>query len=287
MPEAKVVATIVTRDRKDLLRESLNAVFGQTRPVKEAVVVDNASTDGTAEMLSEEFPGVTVVALAENQGAAGGACEAIAAAMRTEFDWLWLLDDDSIARPDALAELFSALEELGPSAPALLCSRVEWRDGSPHVMNLPIMPRERDRRLVHDAREGILPVRAATYVSLLLSRAAVEGAGLPPRHFFWQTDDIEYTARILRDARGYYVARSVVEHRTPTQYTAINDDRRFYFHIRNTILMIRGRAWRAREKPRLVWWIVQTSLVYLRINHLRPRSVMNLFRGLMAGVRSV
>src|SRR5438093_4725588 len=122
----------------------------------------------------------------------------------------------------------------------------------------------------------MLPVRAATWVSLLLSRSAVERCGMPPRHFFYQADDIEYTARILRDASGYYVPASVVEHRTPSQYTAIHDDNRFYWHIRNTILMLRGRAWRTREKPWLVWVLLSTSLIYLRINHLRPRSIKNL-----------
>jgi rhamnopyranosyl-N-acetylglucosaminyl-diphospho-decaprenol beta-1,3/1,4-galactofuranosyltransferase len=284
VPGPAVVTGIVTRNRRDLLRESLTALAAQTRPVAETIVVDNASDDGTVEMLAEEFPAVRVVALSENLGGAGGFSEVIGAALRTGFDWLWLLDDDSVARPDALDRLLAAADETG--GPALVCSRVEWTDGSLHAMNLPIMPRQRDRELVFEARDGVLPVRATTYVSVLLSRPAVERAGLPRRDFFWQTDDIEYTARILRDAPGYYVPGSVVEHRTPDQYTAVNDDRRFFFHVRNTVLMIRGSAWRLREKPRLAWWIVQTSLVYLRINHLRPHSVRNLLSGLVAGVRA-
>ena len=67
----KVTATILTRNRRDLLRESLGAVLGQTRPVDHLIVVDNESTDGTLDMLAEEFPDVTVVALLENQGATG------------------------------------------------------------------------------------------------------------------------------------------------------------------------------------------------------------------------
>ena len=278
-----VVACVVTRNRRELLRESLAALFAQTVPVERALVVDNASDDGTPSMLAEEFPEAEVVALAENQGAAGGFCEAIAHALRRDWDWLWLLDDDSVARPEALEELLAARERVGGAV--LLSSRVEWTDGSLHAMNRQIMPRERDRGLLDRAADGELPVRAATYVSLLLARPAVEAAGLPARHYFWQTDDIEYTARILRDARGYYVPRSIVEHRTPDQYTAIDDDRRMYFHLRNTVLMMRGRAWRPREKPRLAWWIVQTSLVYLRVNRRRPRAALaNVARGLAAGV---
>ena len=109
---------------------------------------------------------------------------------------------------------------------------------------------------------------------------------MPPRHFFYQADDIEYTARILRDATGYYVPASVVEHRTPTQHTAVDDDHRFHYHIRNTILMLRGRAWMTREKPALVWVLFWTSLIYLRINRLSWNSVRTLLGALISGIRS-
>ena len=79
---------------------------------------------------------------------------------------------------------------------------------------------------------------------------------------------------------------SVVEHRTPTQHTAVDDDHRFYYHIRNTVLMIRGRAWELREKPGLVWVMVWTSLHYMRNNKRRPvAAAANLVRGIAAGFR--
>ena len=281
-----VAATILTRNRKELLRESLAATLAQTRPVAEVVVVDNQSTDGTLEMLADEFPEVTVVALPENRGATGGFHEAIAAAGRTGVDWYWLMDDDSIPRPTALEELLAAVERLeGGGQPALMCSRVVWRDGNPHVMNRPVVSRDGAGTVVEALRNRVLPVRAATWVSLLLSRPAVEEFGMPPVHFFYQADDIEYTARILRGRRGYYVPDSVVEHRTAAQHTAVDDDHRFHYHVRNTILMLRGRAWRVREKPMLVWWLATSSLAYLRMNRFSGRAVRTLAGGLADGAR--
>lgn len=283
----RVAATLLTRDRRDLLRQAVAAVLAQDHPVDEVIVVDNASSDGTREMLAEEFPDVTVIALPENQGATGGFYEAIAAGLRTGADWLWLLDDDSFARPAALAELLEALRRLdGSPPPAVLTSRVEWKDGEPHPMNLPVVRPDDGRRLAEALRHGLLPIRAASWVSLFLSREAVERAGMPLRQFFYQADDIEYTARILRDANGYYVPRSVVEHSTPTKHTAVDDDHRFHFHIRNTVLMIRGRAWERREKAGLWAVLIQTSIRYLRVNRLRPAAVRNLLGGLAAGLRT-
>ena len=283
----RVAATLLTRDRRDLLRQAVQAVLAQERPVDEVIVVDNASSDGTPEMIAEEFPEVTVVALPENQGATGGFYEAIAAGLRKGADWLWLLDDDSFARPTALGELLEALRRLdGGPPPAVLSSRVEWKDGGLHPMNLPVI-RPDDGQEFRDALEcGLLPIRAASWVSLMLSREAIERAGMPLRQFFYQADDIEYTARILRDARGYFVPHSVVEHSTATKHTAVDDDHRFYYHVRNTLLMIRGRAWERREKAGLWAVLLSTSLRYLRINRRRPASVRNLLGGIAAGLRT-
>jgi GT2 family glycosyltransferase len=286
MTPLRVVAALVTRDRVDLLRESLAAVMGQTRPPDRVVVVDNGSTDETRAMLAEEFPDVVVVALPANLGGAGGYYEAIRAACREGADWLWLLDDDTVSRPDALAELLAVLERLnGRDPPRLLASRVEWRDGEPHPMNRPTVRRRDAHELAEAVRSGLLPLRATTFVSLLLSRQAVEQAGLPLRHFFFQADDIEYTARVLRRAHGYYVPRSVVEHRTPSKHTWIGDDRRFYHHARNTVYMLRGDAWTAAEKPALAWSLGRSAVEYLSARRFSPASVRTLAGALAAGLR--
>jgi rhamnopyranosyl-N-acetylglucosaminyl-diphospho-decaprenol beta-1,3/1,4-galactofuranosyltransferase len=285
---ARVVATLLTRNRVELLRKAVRAVLEQQTPVDEVIVVDNASDDGTPEVLAAEFPQVRVVALPENQGATGGFYEAIAAGLRTGADWLWLLDDDCFARPDALTQLLEALRRLdGGPAPAVLSSRVEWRDGNPHPMNLPVIRPDDGQELAEALHHGLLPIRAASWVSLFLSREAVERAGMPLRQFFYQADDIEYTARILRDARGYYVPRSVVEHSTPTKHTAVDDDHRFHYHVRNTLLMIRGRAWERREKTGLWSVLLWTSLRYLRKNRRRPlAAVRTLAAGIADGLRT-
>jgi GT2 family glycosyltransferase len=286
--DVKVAATILTRNRVDLLRESIRAAKAQTRPVDELIVVDNASEDDTLEVLATEFADVTVVALPENQGATGGFYEAIAAGRRTGADWLWLLDDDSIAKPDALEELVAVLDRLdGDLRPAVLCSRVEWHDGMPHVMNRPVIRPDSGQQLVEAVSRRLYPIRAASWVSVMISSEAVDRFGMPLRQFFYQADDIEYTARILRDTPGYYVPRSVVMHATPTQHTAVDDDQRFHFHIRNTILMIRGHAWEPREKPGLVWVLIWTSLIYLRLNLRRPLPALrNLVAGVVSGFRT-
>src|SRR5215207_4158857 len=67
-----VVAVVVAYDRRTLLRECLQALRRQSTSPTAVLVVDNASSDGTAEMLRTEFPEVVLLQLQRNTGGAGG-----------------------------------------------------------------------------------------------------------------------------------------------------------------------------------------------------------------------
>src|SRR4051812_35207484 len=75
-------AVVVTYNRKALLTECLQALGAQTRAPDEILVVDNASTDGTAAMVREHFPDVRLEALDTNRGGAGGFHHGLDAAHR-------------------------------------------------------------------------------------------------------------------------------------------------------------------------------------------------------------
>ncbi len=128
-------AVVVTHNRLVLLRECLAALERQTRPPDHILVVDNASTDGTSEAVGAELPDLDLLVLATNQGGAGGFHEELAAAQRAGAEWVWLMDDDTIARPEALAELLRAPQRLPDGeAPMLLASKAVWgrRTAAPH-----------------------------------------------------------------------------------------------------------------------------------------------------------
>src|SRR5690606_1255525 len=59
---------------------------------------------------------------------------------------------------------------------------------------------------------GVIPVRPATYVSILVPRASLERHGLPLAPMFMWGDDTEFTLRISQEAPGYLVAASKVRH---------------------------------------------------------------------------
>lgn len=279
-----VCAVVVTYERPALLGQCLAAIAAQTRPPDRVLVVDNASTDGTVAMVRERFPSAEVLALPVNGGASGGFDAGLRDAYAGGADHAWLLDDDTIARPDSLERLLAALAVV-PDA-ALLASVVEWSDGTLHPMNLPGLRRDDPDALAEGAGRGLLPIRTATFVSLLVSRTAVERHGTPPVHFFLWSDDMQFTAAITRTEPAYLVPDSVVEHRTRIAHTAVTEGGpRFYYHVRNTLYMLRGRAWTPAEKLSLVYLLGATTAAYLRREG--RRGLGHVVAGLRDGVRPI
>lgn len=88
-------------------------------------VVDNASTDGTVDMLRREFPSVRIIANAENVGFTRGNNQALAVA---QGRYLFLLNPDTELRPGALAALVSYMQA-NPRA-GILGPRLVYGDGS-------------------------------------------------------------------------------------------------------------------------------------------------------------
>ncbi|HEX2645371.1 MAG TPA: glycosyltransferase, partial [Thermoanaerobaculia bacterium] len=96
---------VVSFNTRDLLRGLLQSVRSEA-PV-ETVVVDNGSTDGTAEMIRHEFPEVRLIVDASNPGYGAAANQGVAA---TSAPYVLLLNGDTRLSPGALAALADHLD---------------------------------------------------------------------------------------------------------------------------------------------------------------------------------
>jgi GT2 family glycosyltransferase len=249
---ARVVAVVVTWNRRDLLRESLGAVESQTLAPAHIVVVDNASTDGTGEMLDADYGHLDLVQLTANTGGAGGWVAGIERALTFTPDLVWLLDDDTVPTETALERLAVAWSSY-PSRPrpAVLASRVVWTDGRDHPMNTPrARPgASRDERKAAESL-GAFPIRSASFVSVIFDAEVVRERGLPVADYFLWNDDFEYSTRLIRGGVGLAVPDSVVVHKTGTfGSTDADPGERFFYEVRNKVwLFTRSRGLSRPEK---------------------------------------
>ena len=102
----EVSVVVPTFDRASVLPRALDSVIEQTRLPAEVIVVDDGSTDATAELVESRFPGVRLLRQ-ENRGVSAARNRGIEA---SRGEWIALLDSDDEWRPRKLEMQLSALE---------------------------------------------------------------------------------------------------------------------------------------------------------------------------------
>ena len=286
---ANVIAVVVTYNRRDLLLESLAAIQAQTRQPDTVIVVDNASDDGSAAAVREKFPTVHVARLDRNTGGAGGFAYGMKLALDNGADLIWLMDDDTVPEPDALRALIEARGRRDGQPPALVASRVLWTDGRAHPMNTPrVKPMATKAERADAERAGCLPIRSASFVSVLVDGDQARRRGLPQADYFLWNDDFEFTTRLLRGNTGWLCPDSVVVHKTKTFGSTNNDPgERFFYEVRNKIWMLRSNAPLA-PLERLIYGGSTLRRWALTFAGSSDRAVLrsSLVKGISAGLRS-
>jgi len=102
-----ISVVIPSFNRRHTLRRALQSVIGQTSPVDEIIVVDDGSTDGSSELVADEFPGVITIRQA-NLGVSAARNRGIAAA---KCDWIALLDSDDSWLPQKIQQIRSTRQD--------------------------------------------------------------------------------------------------------------------------------------------------------------------------------
>ena len=203
-------AVVVTYKRRDLLRENISCLFAQTKPC-DVYIIDNAGNDGTAEMVSEiSDERLHYINTGANLGGAGGFELGAKIAVEDGYDSVWLMDDDTLPNPDALEKLFEADQKLSGNW-GWLSSAAFWTDGSICKANIPKTSLFQFVKET-DYRKEIVPVKMASFVSLLVKSSVIRELGLPIGEYFIWTDDYEFTGRVSEKYPCYLVPGSSVIH---------------------------------------------------------------------------
>lgn len=234
-----VAAIVVTYNRKALLAKCIEKLQAQTKTL-DILIIDNASTDGTESLFDKEIENIYYYNTGSNLGGAGGFSYGIKKAVEQGYDYLWILDDDTLPTPTALEELLRKDEELNGEY-GFLSSKVLWKDESICTMNIQKMTKWKQLKKFDDESS----IQYASFVSLFIKATKVREVGLPYKEFFIWADDWEYTRRISKTEKCYYVPKSIVHHWCNSNVGANiitadpNRMDRFRYMYRNDVVMYR------------------------------------------------
>lgn len=252
-----IAAVFATMNRAQTAVACMRALAAQTRPPELVVVADNASNDDTVAAL-ESLPGVPfeliVHRMRENRGNAGGVEEAMERAFAKGADAVWILDDDSWPREDALAAL---LEE--PWNPEVVrhAMQIDPKTGR-FTWPLQVADGTGGWRLIDSIEEmpaGKSVASRITWTGALLPREVREAVGPVNGALFIRGEDEEYPWRI--EQAGFpqeAVRHAVMDHPGPENivhwrflgknffFESGLADWKLYYKVRNMVWLKRHQS---------------------------------------------
>lgn len=212
--KASVAAIVVTYNRKNLLVECINSLLSQEGTESlDILIIDNASMDGTEDAVKKyiDCRAIHYMNTGANLGGAGGFEYGVRQAAKKNYDYIWLMDDDTIPTSNALLKLLDAAKQL--ESFGFLSSHAVWTNETTCKMN--VQRKDIFRKVdIREFRRKMIPVEYATFVSLFIPMSVVREVGAPIGEFFIWGDDWEYTRRISKKYKSYVVTNSKVIHKT-------------------------------------------------------------------------
>lgn len=277
--KSTIAAVVVTYNRLELLRQCVEALRTQTNSC-DILIVDNASTDGTAQWLASQ-PDLHYRNTGSNLGGAGGFNYGMRWAVEAGYDYVWVMDDDTLPQPDALEKLLEADSVLEGNY-GWLSSVALWTDGNRCRMNL---QRKTPYREIEESDQTLVPSVMASFVSLFLKRSTVAAFGLPISEFVIWSDDWEYTRRISMKTKCYTIQDSQVIHAMKSNgvvnIAADTPDRlpRYRYFYRNDVYLyrregLRGWVWVVAKD---IWHFFQVVILSESQKRKRLNTILNGF----------
>jgi len=238
--EKRVAVLIVTYNSAPFLRDCLNSIAEQAYKDFETIIIDNGSTDGSAELVEREFPWVRVIRNSENLGFARGVNVGLQKCL--DRDYVVLLNPDTRVDSNWLAELVRVAD--GDDRIGVCTSLVFSYDGREiaHsggcILNLPLGIMGGYRPNEEQLRERRpFKVFYASGSSIIIRSQLLREIGLFDQSYFAYYEDVDLCWRAL--LRGYRIVcnpRSIAYHYESGSMMALRDLLRTEYHKEKNIL---------------------------------------------------
>jgi GT2 family glycosyltransferase len=244
---------ILNTNRRDDTLACLRSIHRGDYPHTQALVLDNASSDGSIDAIRADFPDAHVVELSENLGYAGNNNVGIRMALDAGAEWVLVLNEDVVLASDAISRMVEVGESdrsCGIVGPLVYHSdepaRIQSAGG---LLGRDWVSRHRgqnetDRGQFVDAQQ----VEWISGCAVMVRKEVVEQVGMLDERFFYYWEETEWCLRARRAAWKIWVApRAKVWHKGVRSDYRPSPDVTYYW-ARNWLLMLSkhnapARAW--------------------------------------------
>lgn len=290
--ESTVGIVLVNYNGMKFMPECLESLARLDYPQAQIVIVDNASTDGSADWAAAHFPDLALVRHAENLGITGGNNAGIAWCREQGCDWVLLLNNDTIVEPGFLRCLMDHAEP-----DCLLVPKIYFYDNKALINNhlgafdywrgihqdwfygKPDSPASREVRMA----------TMANTCALLIPQEVLTRVGQMDDAYFIYSDDTDFITRAVRGGcRVKFVPEAILYHRESSSSGGTDSPLSVYYTTRNRLYFMRKH-----QKNRAIlgfFWayfgltrIVVAARYLVRGQHTQLRALRNAIADFSAG----
>jgi GT2 family glycosyltransferase len=219
-PQPLIYIVLVNWNGKNVTLDCLASLHAVTYHRREVLVVDNGSTDGSAEAIAHRYPDVQLLQQKENLRFAGGNNVGIRFALEHGADAVMLLNNDTIVDPGFLEPMIERLtsdRSCGVVAPKIYYADAPqsiWFAGGEISMWTGTMRHTGIRENDHGQYDTSRNIDYASGCCILTGRAVLENVGMLDQSYFMYGEDADWSMRVRR--AGYHILyepRAKVWHR--------------------------------------------------------------------------
>ena len=218
--KTRISIVIVTWNARQFLEQCIRSIHEETKNIPfDLIVVDNASTDGSQEMLQSDFPDVKIIRNEKNLGFSRANNQAMRNILdAADSDFVLLLNVDTVIEDCAIERLVSHMEdnpELGAAGPALVLPNGKRQTGGagylPGVLTgfnyffflSRLFPRMAKPLFLNGSistkRKKPVSVDWLSGACLMIRRNVIEKVGLMDESYFFYVEDIDWGRRMRRE----------------------------------------------------------------------------------------
>jgi GT2 family glycosyltransferase len=257
----KVSIIVLCYNGVDLTLECLKTLQQQDYSPLEILVVDNASQDGTADIVRRAFPGVEIICTGDNLGYAAGNNVGMQAALEHGADLVFLVNNDTRLEPGCVSTLVRSLENyprtgvIGPmvytwgnhTVISSAGGQINWRLAD--ALNVGMNEVDSGQYLAR-------PVDFINGCGLMVTRQAIEKAGMLDTRYFMYWEETDWCQRVKK--AGFEIRfepAACMEHKASLEVEELGATT-IYYVTRNRLLFF------GRHTPRLLKPLALSRALY-------------------------
>lgn len=292
-----VIAIVLNWNGKEVTAACLRSLLASDYPHLRVVVVDNGSTDGSADYLSSEFPTVTLLRNRTNLGFTGGNNRGIRYALAEGPDHILLLNNDTVVDRECVSHLVRVAEgnpRHGASNPKIYYFNPPnrlWYAGGAFSLWKGVSEHWGRKTVDEGQYDHLRKVTFVTGCALFIRASVLREVGLLDERLFIYSEDTDLSVRIRK--AGYqlaYVPRARVWHKEAySTRKGMGQAYRYRQYVRNSLWVLTKHARPVQLLVAYPYFVINAVLRLALLALLRRdfRAAVAPFKGVVGFVKMV